>query len=56
VRLVLPTYHDQGGDDPVDDNTETELYPDLAFTEDLVQLLVLNFAQDGIHHHQQPNG
>jgi uncharacterized protein (DUF427 family) len=49
-------YHEQRSDDPVHDNAESYLYPDFSLSKDAVQGLELDFAQDWIHHHKQPDG
>jgi hypothetical protein len=46
-------YHQKGCDDPVDKYAEENLLPDMALGEDLVETLVSNFAEDGIHHDEQ---
>ena len=49
-------YHEQRSHDPVHDNAESYLYPDLSLAEHAVQGLELDFAQDWVHHHEQANG
>lgn len=43
-------YHDERGDDPVQDDAEEDLDPDFAFAEDVVEGFELDFAEDGVHH------
>jgi hypothetical protein len=49
-------YHDERRDYPVHEDAEEDLDPDLAFAEDVVERLELDFAEDGIHHHEQADG
>lgn len=46
-------YHKKRSHDPVHENAEADLDPDRPLAEHAMQGLVLDFAQDGIHHHQQ---
>jgi hypothetical protein len=48
-------YHKQRSHNPIHDNTESYLDPDCAFAEHTVQGLVLDLAQNWIHHHEQSN-
>jgi hypothetical protein len=48
-------YHEERSNDPVDDDTEGYLPPDLGFLEHQVQSLEADLTHDGIHHDQQPN-
>lgn len=50
------SYHKEGRHDPIHDDAETQLYPDLAVGEDKVQSLVLYLAQNWIHHNQKTHG
>lgn len=44
-------YHKQRSHDPVHENAEADLDPDCPLAEHTMQGLVLNFAQNRIHHH-----
>lgn len=50
------TYHQKGGDYPVDKYTERHLDPDLAGLEDAMQRLILHFAENRVHHNQETDG
>jgi hypothetical protein len=54
-RTWEETHHEEGCDDPVDDNTERNLNPNLSGLKRLVQGLVSHFAQYRVHHDQQSN-
>lgn len=45
-----------GSNDPVYNDAEANLLPEIPLGQELVQRLVLNLAQDGVHHDQQSNG
>ncbi len=49
------TYHEERCHDPVDEHAEGDILPDASVREDAVQNLVLHFAENRIHHHQQPD-
>lgn len=46
-------YHQERSNNPIDDNAEGQLDPDLAMSKYPVQGLKLDFAQYGIHHDQK---
>jgi hypothetical protein len=50
------SYHQKGCNYPVDEYAEKDLLPDVALREDLVEALVSDFAEDGIHHDEQADG
>lgn len=50
------SYHEEGRNNPVDDDTEANLLPNASMAKDIVQGLVSNFAENGVHHDQQTNG
>lgn len=45
--------HEERGDDPVHEDAEANLDPNLARAEDAVQGLILDLAQDRVHHDKQ---
>lgn len=47
------SYHQKGCNYPVDEYAEKYLLPDVALGEDLVETLVSDFAEDGIHHNEE---
>jgi hypothetical protein len=47
------TYHHKRSGDPIDNDAEAQLYPDLTMRKDPVQRLVLDLAEYGIHHDQE---
>ena len=49
------TYHDKRSNDPIDNSTEQNLYPDVPIPEYAMQCLELDFAEDRVHHDEQPN-
>jgi hypothetical protein len=55
IGLGETTYHEEGRDDPVDENAERNLDPDLPILKYLVQRFVSHFTENGIHHDQQSN-
>jgi hypothetical protein len=46
-------YHQKGCNYPVDEYAKENLLPDVPLGEDLVETLISNFAEDGIHHNEQ---
>jgi hypothetical protein len=46
-------YHQKGRNYPVDKYAKENLLPDVPLGEDLVETLISNFAEDGIHHNEQ---
>ena len=56
VRESKVTYHDQGSDNPVDHNAESDLHPNFSLTEDAVKSFVSDFTQDRVHHNEQSDG
>ena len=46
-------HHQKRGNDPVEQDTEAYLDPKLLRSESLVQGLVLDFAQNWVHHNKQ---
>lgn len=47
------TDHKQGGNNPINYDTERQLDPDFTVRKDVVQCLVFDFAQDRIHHDEE---
>lgn len=50
------TNHEEWSNDPVYYNAETDLYPERSLLEQMMQRLILDFAQDRIHHYEQSDG
>lgn len=49
------TYHEKGRNDPVNDNAEEYLPPDIPLRKDLMKTLVPHLAKDGVHHDEKTN-
>lgn len=49
-------YHEERSDNPVEEDAKEDLDPDFTFAEDVVEGFELDFAEDGVHHHEQANG
>ena len=49
-------YHKERSDDPVEKDAEEDLDPNFTFAKDVVEGFELDFAKDGVHHHEQANG
>ena len=46
-------YHEKWGNDPVDEQAERELSPEGLLTNNMMEDLVADFTQDGIHHDEK---
>nr|GFD55051.1 hypothetical protein [Tanacetum cinerariifolium] len=42
--------HEQRRDNPVEDERDADLYPEIFVRKQQVQRFVADFAQDGVHH------
>lgn len=47
------TYHEERGYNPIDEYAERNLYPNLTSPENMMQALVSNLAQNGVHHDEK---
>ena len=46
------SYHDKWCNDPIDDDAEADLNPNLAVLHNSVKSFISNFTQDRIHHYE----
>lgn len=46
-------YHEERRNYPVHEDAEADLDPQATLPGEVVQGLVSNFAEDGVHHHKQ---
>jgi hypothetical protein len=53
VQVARGTHHQKWSNDPVEQDTEAYLDPQLLRPESLVQGLVFDFTQDWVHHDKQ---
>lgn len=54
-RRKVMTYHEKWGNDPIYDDAKQYLLPHGSLRQDLVEGLVLDFAQNRIHHDEETN-
>ncbi len=56
VAAVVVTYHEERSHDPVDKDGKGNLLPQSLVAKHDVEGLVLDLAEDGVHHDKQANG
>ena len=52
---IFESYHEEWGNDPINNNTERNLNPYLTAFENMMQALKANFAENRVHHYKQAN-
>lgn len=54
-ETMLATYHEERSNNPVENDTKDNLFPQRSLSENRVERLVPNVTKNGVHHDQQTN-
>lgn len=51
--MDMKPYHKERSNNPIDNYTESNLDPNLTRPENMMQTLISNLAEDGVHHNKK---